>query len=214
MQSNARPFPVLATRRLVLRAPLPEDAAAFGNILSIPDVTRYSNWPDAPSNAQLERSMRWMRKAYSSGKGCAWIIEERSSNTIAGAIRFNSFEIKWRCGEIGYELHPDFWGKGLMTEAVALWRRAAIRFSASTVSKPGPFLAIRRRTGCWRNRDFDMKGRCDREDGSREPTTTSACLDGSRTMSRLMPRLCGFLIPRRIVLPAKDTLFRTALKQF
>jgi len=24
----------------------------------------------------------------------------------------------WRCGEIGYESHPDFWGRGLMTEAV------------------------------------------------------------------------------------------------
>ena len=118
MRSNARPFPVLATKRLVLRAPLAEDAAAFGKILSIRDVTRYSNWPDAPSKAQLERAMRWMRKAYASGKGCGWIIEERSSSTIAGAIRFNSFEIKWRCGEIGYELHPDFWGKGLMTEAV------------------------------------------------------------------------------------------------
>jgi [ribosomal protein S5]-alanine N-acetyltransferase len=42
----------------------------------------------------------------------------RLKKAVAGAVRFNSFEKKWRCGEIGYELHPDYWGKGLMTEAV------------------------------------------------------------------------------------------------
>jgi ribosomal-protein-alanine N-acetyltransferase len=59
-----------------------------------------------------------MSKVHGSGKGCAWIIEISGSKALAGAIRFNSFEKKWRCGEIGYELHPYYWGKGLMTEAV------------------------------------------------------------------------------------------------
>ena len=102
--------------------------------------------------------MRWMRKAYASGKGCGWIIEERSSSTIAGAIRFNNFEIKWKCGEIGYELHPDFWGKGLMTEAVTAVAACGYEFSASIASKPGRFPAIRRRTGCWRNPAFRYEG--------------------------------------------------------
>jgi ribosomal-protein-alanine N-acetyltransferase len=114
----SRKFPVLSTRRLTLRAATPKDVSAFQEMLSIPDVTRFSNWPDAPSKTQVERYLRWMAKVYGSGKGCAWIIEINSSNALAGAIRFNRFEKKWRCGEIGYELHPDYWGKGLMTEAV------------------------------------------------------------------------------------------------
>jgi [ribosomal protein S5]-alanine N-acetyltransferase len=114
----ARKFPTLSTRRLTLRVPTAADAAAFQVLLSIPDVTRHSNWPDAPSKAQGERYLRWMSKLYASGKGCAWIIEDRDSGTLIGAIRFNRFEKKWKFGEIGYELHPDFWGKGLMTEAV------------------------------------------------------------------------------------------------
>jgi RimJ/RimL family protein N-acetyltransferase len=59
-----------------------------------------------------------MAKLFPSGKGCAWIIEHRRSQAIVGAIRFNHIDKKWKCGEIGYESHPDFWGKGLMTEAV------------------------------------------------------------------------------------------------
>jgi ribosomal-protein-alanine N-acetyltransferase len=113
-----RKFPVLSTPRLTLRAPTLKDVAALQAMLSIPDVTRFNNWPDAPAKAQVERSLRWMAKISASGKGCAWIIEDRKSKAFAGSIRFNSFEKNWRCGQIGYELHPDFWGNGLMTEAV------------------------------------------------------------------------------------------------
>jgi ribosomal-protein-alanine N-acetyltransferase len=112
-------FPQLTTKRLKLRAPALKDATAFHALMSVPDVTRFSNWPDAPTKAQIERSMRWMSKAYASGKACAWIIEHAASKRLIGAIRYNSFDKKWRCGELGYELHPEFWGKGLMTEAVA-----------------------------------------------------------------------------------------------
>jgi ribosomal-protein-alanine N-acetyltransferase len=114
----SRKFPVLSTKRLTLRAATPKDVSALQAMLSIPEVTRFNNWPDAPAKAQVERSLRWMSKVFASGKGCAWIIEDRKSKAFAGAIRFNSFEKKWKCGEIGYELHPDYWGKGLMTEAV------------------------------------------------------------------------------------------------
>ena len=114
----SRKFPQLTTKRLTLRAATPKDVAEFHALVSTPEVTRYSNWPDAPTKAQIERSLRWMSKVHASGKGCAWIIETGASKAVAGAIRFNSFEKKWRCGEIGYELHPDYWGKGLMTEAV------------------------------------------------------------------------------------------------
>ena len=108
----SRKFPVLSTKRLMLRAATPRDVSAFGALLSAPDMTRFSNWPNKISATQAERYIRWMAKMHGSGKGCAWIIE------ITGAIRFNSFEKKWRSGQIGYEMHPDYWGNGLMTEAV------------------------------------------------------------------------------------------------
>src|SRR5215510_11578278 len=59
----ARKFPSLSTKHLTLRAPTLADAAAFRAVLSIPAVTRFSNWPDAPTKAQGERYLRWMSKA-------------------------------------------------------------------------------------------------------------------------------------------------------
>jgi ribosomal-protein-alanine N-acetyltransferase len=64
-------FPSLTTSRLRLRAPVADDAPGFATILSIPAVTRFSNWPDAPKLGEVERFIRWMAKAYASGKACA-----------------------------------------------------------------------------------------------------------------------------------------------
>lgn len=112
-----REFPSLATDRLRLRAPQIDDVQPFFSLLSIPEVTRFSNWPDAPRKVQVERFVRWMAKLYPSGKGCAWIIEDIASGIVIGAIRFNRFDKKSKYGVIGYELHPNYWGRGLMTEA-------------------------------------------------------------------------------------------------
>jgi ribosomal-protein-alanine N-acetyltransferase len=117
-QSATAKFPAITTGRLNLRAPAPSDAAPFRALLSIAEVTRFSNWPDAPSEAQTARFGRWMSKLHTSRRGCAWVIEDRRSRALVGAIRFNHFDRKWKVGEIGYESHPEFWGRGLMTEAV------------------------------------------------------------------------------------------------
>lgn len=111
-------FPILLTPRLKLRALTLDDAAPFHAILSIPEVTRFSNWPDSPSEEESLRIARNMSELFPSGNGCAWVIEHRSSSAFIGAIRFNYFMTAWKCGGIGYELHPDFWGQGLMTEAL------------------------------------------------------------------------------------------------
>jgi len=75
-------FPSLVTDRLDLRGPRIDDAEPFFALLSIPEVTQFSNWPDAPRKAQIERFVRWMVKLFSSGKGCAWIVEDVVSEMI------------------------------------------------------------------------------------------------------------------------------------
>ena len=111
-------FPALTTDRLRLRAARAADAVPFRALLSIPAVTRFTYWPDALTKAQAERSVRWMAGLHARGKGCAWIIEDRASQALIGAIHFNRFHKKWKSAEVGYELDPAFWGRGLMTEAL------------------------------------------------------------------------------------------------
>lgn len=53
--TTIREFPSLTTERLRLRAPDINDAEPFRVLLSIPEVTRFSNWSDAPKKAEVER---------------------------------------------------------------------------------------------------------------------------------------------------------------
>jgi ribosomal-protein-alanine N-acetyltransferase len=114
---HAQPFPVLTTERLELRAVQSSDASFYHQLLSVAEVTRFSDLPDRATRAQADRFVDWMSKLFSSGSGCAWMIQERSTGACLGAIRINRIHKRWRWGEIGYESHPEFWRRGLMTEA-------------------------------------------------------------------------------------------------
>ena len=115
---QAQPFSVLTTERLELRAVQSSDGSFYHQLLSVAEVTRFSDLPDGATRAQADRFVDWMSKLFGSGKGCAWMIQKRSTGTPLGAIRINRIHKRWRWGEIGYESHPEFWGRGLMTEAV------------------------------------------------------------------------------------------------
>ncbi len=124
----ATAFPILSTDRLVMRAVSMDDLSSIRALLGIAEVTRYSNIPDLPTEEQTIEFVRNMSELYQSGNGCAWMIEDRPSHAFVGVFRFNWFHKPWKCGGIGYELHPSFWGRGLMTEAL----RAAIRCGHDT----------------------------------------------------------------------------------
>ena len=112
------PFPVLSTPRLHLREIRAEDAAAFAEILAYYVVTKFSDWHDAPSQDQCDGFVRKMMDLYTAGSGCAWAIEDVTSASMIGAIRLNYILADWKCGGVGYELHPGAWNKGLATEAL------------------------------------------------------------------------------------------------
>ena len=115
---HTQPFPALATERLELRAINAGDASFYHELLLLAEVTRFSDLPDAASPARATRIVTRMSKLFPSGKGCGWIIQERSNGARVGAVRINHIDKRWRWGDIGYESHPEFWGRGFMTEAV------------------------------------------------------------------------------------------------
>ena len=115
--STAR-FPALSTDRLTLRAIAPDDVAEFRALMAMTEVTRYANWPENPTEHQANEWTRNLSDLFPSGKGCAWVLAERSSGAFIGAVHFNYFYWEWRVGGIGYETHPRYWGRGLTTEAL------------------------------------------------------------------------------------------------
>ena len=105
-----------------MRAVTMDDTPAIHDLLQIAEVTRHSNIPSAPTEEETIGLVQNMSGLYPSGTGCAWMIEDRLTLVFVGVFRFNWLHKPWRCGGIGYESHPNFWGRGLMTEAL----RAAV----------------------------------------------------------------------------------------
>jgi len=117
---NEQPFPALTTERLELRAVTSGGRGSYHAVLGIAGVTRFSDVPDAATTIRAGRIAAWMPKLFPSGKGCAWLIAERRTGASVGAVRIN---------DIGYESHPDFWGRGFMPR-----RSARLLLADTTIS--------------------------------------------------------------------------------
>jgi ribosomal-protein-alanine N-acetyltransferase len=111
-------FPALSTERLTLRVIAPHDVAEFRALMSVPEVTRYSNWPEAPTYDQANEWTRNLAELFPSGKGCAWVIAERSSGGFHRRRSLQLLLLGMEGRSIGYEAHPDYCGRGLTTEAL------------------------------------------------------------------------------------------------
>ena len=49
---------------------------------------------------------------------CRWILVRKEDGTKIGTCGFHCWNPADNCCEIGYDLHPAYWGKGYMTEAL------------------------------------------------------------------------------------------------
>ncbi len=128
----------LETERLVLRAPVPEDADALAPIYADPEVMRYVGDGRTLTHGQTELSVRRMIQRWEAD-GFGLFTTVRKENRIVigrvGLLVWNtdSWEPTTRAEavgptelEVGYTLGRDFWGQGYATEAAAAARDYAL----------------------------------------------------------------------------------------
>lgn len=117
MQLNFSPFPTLNTERLVLRKMnIKPDVQAIFELLSNEENQRYLKRPLAQSLEEAKQHILRMNKGAEDDKWLVWAIEKEEK--LIGTICLWNFATAQNSGEVGYELHPNFQGKGLMSEAM------------------------------------------------------------------------------------------------
>lgn len=112
-------FPVLETKRLMLREIRKEDVPEIYACFSDPQVTRFYGQEPFTSIDQAAQLVDFFAKNCSERRGIRWGIERKGIKGLIGTAGFNSWAPSHKRAEIGYELYPRYWQHGYAGEAVS-----------------------------------------------------------------------------------------------
>ena len=119
LKGATKMFPVLETERLTLREIVKEDEEAVYSIFSNDEVTKYYGMQTFEQVQQAESLIAAFTSNFENKRGVRWGIERKSVPGLIGTIGFNLWSPAHRRAEVGYEIHPDYWRMGYVSEAVA-----------------------------------------------------------------------------------------------
>lgn len=117
-------FPQLETEKLILRKLDLHDAPNMFSYFSKDEVTEFYDLETFTSEKQADELIKRFATRYEAKKQIRWAITLREVDQLIGTIGFHAIETEHWKAEIGYELHPTYWGKGIMSEVIA----AVIRY--------------------------------------------------------------------------------------
>jgi len=111
-------FPRLETERLILRQITSRDTAAVFRLFSNRKVARYLDFPVLETMDQAREIVDWCDAIWQDGSGMRWGITKKGDRELIGTCGFHNWARRNYRADIGYDLLPAYWGRGLMREAV------------------------------------------------------------------------------------------------
>lgn len=120
-------LPEIKTPRLLLRKLKLEDAADMFEYASDPEVAREVVWEPHRSIEDSREFIDSVVRKYADKRTSEWGLVLKETGRLAGTCGFVWWKPEHAKAEFGYALSRRYWGRGLMTEAVA----AVIEFGFS-----------------------------------------------------------------------------------
>jgi len=171
-------FPVLKTDRLLLSELNLADVPFVYALFSDKQVVRYYDLEAFKDESQASALINLFKARFDNLEGIRWAIRLKNTEQCIGTCGVNAWNKPMRSATIGYDLHPQFWGKGIITEALSamvdnifsgiLPDVSINRIQADTV--PGNIASekvllklgfneegLRRQSGYWKNQFHDLK---------------------------------------------------------
>ena len=116
---NFTPFPVLKTARLTLRQLRSSDAKEIFALRSNDNINKYLNRKQSNSIDDAKNFIQAINENIQRNDSIYWAITWNGTEELIGTICLFNFSEDYSKVEIGYELLPDFQGKGIMHEATS-----------------------------------------------------------------------------------------------
>ena len=113
------PLPKLISERLQLRIPLEKDVKELFFMRSDPQVNQFiQQRPKPKDHAEAAAFIADRTQDIANQKLYYWTITLKWQDQLIGSISLWNFSKDYSTAELGYDLHPDWQGKGIMQEAV------------------------------------------------------------------------------------------------
>lgn len=106
----------IETDRLRLRGFTPDDADAFARLNANPEFIRYLGNGQPIDAGESWRVMSLLVGHWTLRGFGMWLVEEKDSGAFVGRVGL-WYPESWPAIELGWGIHPDFWGKGYASEA-------------------------------------------------------------------------------------------------
>ena len=100
-----------------------KDAATWASYINLPEVFQHTSW-NQPSVSELEYLIRSYNQVHAESPLRLGIYQQ-GSQELCGTVGFHSISQVNHSAELAYDLHPDFWGRGLISHSA----RALIEWS-------------------------------------------------------------------------------------
>ena len=115
LELNFEPFPTLQTERLLLRQLNMDDTDDLFELRTNPDAMKHIGRPIPKEVAEVEELIRNMNDL---SARIQWAVALKNESKVIGTIGYHIIDKNHHRAEIGYMLHPNYWNKGLMSEAI------------------------------------------------------------------------------------------------
>lgn len=111
--------PKIETERLILRHMKVSDARDMYDYARRPQVTRYLLWAPHDSLDYTRSYLKQVERCYRQGTFHDFGVILKENNRLIGTCGFARIDEANSTAEAGYVLNPDYWGKGIATEALS-----------------------------------------------------------------------------------------------
>jgi len=125
--NNLKPpsqFPRLESERLLLRKITVEDVQDIFEYALIEEVTEFVPWYPHQTVQDSIEFIKFTDEKYLSDNWIVFGIELKENHKLIGTIDIRSWDGINNCADVGYVVSKNYWGKGIMTEAL----RRVIKF--------------------------------------------------------------------------------------
>ncbi|MFC0522970.1 GNAT family N-acetyltransferase [Pontibacillus salicampi] len=111
-------FQSLESNRLFYIELSDSHAGELFEIFSNRKVMKYYGMDPIQDVEQAYDLIHSFQQALTNDKGVRYGILFKNNNRLIGTIGLNNMSLWHKRAEIGYELHPEYWNRGIITEAI------------------------------------------------------------------------------------------------